>query len=108
MNIPESELDLTYKVFLSIIQNWWQNCNYSLRETNSKENDLLRKTSEEVRPILVAKVLDQRKFELEDLNIRYEESAITDMKQLTETNKGVLIFAPDDQPHPPLLRFTRC
>jgi len=94
MNIRESELDLTYTVFLPIIQNWWQNCNYFLRETNSKENDPLRKTSEKVRPTLVSQVLDQRKFELDDLIIKYKLSAITDMKQLTETNKAVLIFAP--------------
>jgi len=43
---------------------------------------------------LVAKILDQRKSELDDLSIQYKESAITDMKQLIEPHKAVLIFAP--------------
>ena len=37
---------------------------------------------------------DQRKSELDDLIIKFKKSAITDMKQLTEPNKAVLIFAP--------------
>jgi predicted ATPase len=54
----------------------------------------LKKTSEKVRTTLVAKILDQRKSELDDLSIKYKQSAITDMQQLIEPNKAVLIFAP--------------
>ena len=38
--------------------------------------------------------MDQRNSELNELSIKYEESAITDMKQLTESQKVVLILAP--------------
>jgi peroxiredoxin len=54
----------------------------------------LQKTSGKLRTTLVAKVLEQKKFELDDLSIKYEESAITYMKQLTQPNKAVLMFAP--------------
>ena len=50
-------------------------------------------TAEKVRKTLIAKTLDQRKSELDELSIKHKESAITDMKQLTESNKAVLIFA---------------
>jgi hypothetical protein len=43
---------------------------------------------------LVAKILDQRKSEIDDLSIKYKESAITDMEQMIESHKAVLIFAP--------------
>ena len=94
MTLPDSELDLTYMCYIDIMKDWWQNCNYFLKETNSKGNDPLLKTSEKVRPTLVAKILDQRKFELYDLRIKYKQPAITDMKQLIEPHKAVLIFAP--------------
>jgi hypothetical protein len=94
MKIPENELDLTYKVFLPIIQNWWQNNNYFLKETNSNEQDPLQQTSEKVIPALLANALDQRKLELEELCVKYKQSAIVDMKQQTESNKAILIFAP--------------
>ena len=94
LNLPESELDVTYKSFIPIIQNWWQNCNYFLQDTNCKKNDPLLKTSEEVRPTLVAKVLDQRKSQLDYLRIKYKQSAIKDMKQLIQSHNAVLIFAP--------------
>ena len=69
MKLPESELDLTYMCFIDFVKDWWQNCNYFLEDTNSKENDPLRKTSEKIRTTLVAKILDQRKSELDDLSI---------------------------------------
>jgi hypothetical protein len=94
MPVRESQLDLIYRVFLSIIQNWWKNCNYSLRDTNCKENDPLRKTSETVGTTLLAKIPGQRKSELDDLGIKYKVSAINDMKQLIEPHRVVLIFAP--------------
>jgi len=94
MKLPESEMDLTYMCFIDFMKDWWQNSNYFLKETNSKDNDPLRKTSEKVRTNLVAKILDQRKSEIDDLSIKYKESAITDMKQLIEPHKAVLIFAP--------------
>jgi len=64
------------------VTDWWQNSNYFLKETNSKEYDLLEKTKETVRTKLVPKILDQRRSELEDLSIKYEESAIRDMQQI--------------------------
>ena len=94
MKLPESELDLNYMCFIDFVKDWWQNSNYVLKETNSKGNDPIWKTSEKVRTTLVAKILDQRKSELDDLSIKYKQSAITDMQQLTEPHKAVLIFAP--------------
>ena len=63
--VPESELDLNYKIFLPIIQNWWQNCNYFLKNTNYEENSPLLKTSEEVRTALIEKIPDQRTSKLD-------------------------------------------
>jgi hypothetical protein len=94
MKLPDSELDLAYMCYIDFIKDWWQNSNYFLKETKSKENDLLRKTSEKVRTTFLAKTLDQRKFELDDLGIKYKQSAITDIKQLSEPHKSLLIFAP--------------
>ena len=94
MKLPESELDITYMCFIDIIRNWWQHENFVLKDTNSRENDPLRKTSETVKPTLAAKILDQRNSELDELSIKYEAYAITDMKHLTETHKVALIFAP--------------
>ena len=93
MTVTESELDLAYVCYRDCIQDWWQNCNYFLQDSNCKETDPLGKTSEKVRTTLVAKILDQRKSELDDLSIKYKESAITDMKQLIEPHKAVLMFA---------------
>jgi len=94
MKLPESELDLTYMCFIEFVKDWWKNSNYFLKDTNSKENDLLGKTKEKVRTILLAKILDKRKSELDDLSIKYKESAIIDMEQMIEPHKAVLIFAP--------------
>jgi hypothetical protein len=85
MKLPENELDITYMCFIDIMKDWWQHENFFLKN-NSRENDLLRKTSEKVKPTLVAKILDQRKSELDELSVKYEESAITYMKQLTEAH----------------------
>jgi len=41
-----------------------------------------------------SKEQDQRKSELDDLSVKYKQSAIAYMKQLTETHRAVLIFAP--------------
>ena len=71
MKLPESELDLTYMCYIDFVKDWWQNYNYFLKETSSKENDPLRKTSEKVRTDFLAKALDQRKSELDDLSIKY-------------------------------------
>jgi hypothetical protein len=94
MKLPESDLDITYMCFIDIINEWWQHKNFFLKDINSKENAPLRKTSKKVKPTIVAKVLDQRKSELDELSIKYKQPAITDMKQLTEPHKAVLIFAP--------------
>jgi len=94
MMFPDSELDITCICFIDVIRNWWQHENFVLKDTNCREKDPLRKTSETVKPTLAAKILDQRKSALNELSIKYEESAITDMKQLTESHKAVLKFAP--------------
>jgi len=93
MKLPDSELDLTYMCFIEFVKDWWQNHNYFLKDTNSKEHDILEKTKENVRTTLVAKVLDQRKIEIDDLSIRYKKSAITDMEMMIGGHKAVLIFA---------------
>ena len=84
MKLPESELDIAYMCFIEIMKEWWQHKNFFLKDTNCKHNDPLRKTSEKVSIILLAKILDQRKSELDDLSIKYKRSAITDMKQVIE------------------------
>jgi energy-coupling factor transporter ATP-binding protein EcfA2 len=94
MKLSGSELILTHTCFIDFVKGWWQNLNYFLKETNSKEHDLLEKTKEKVRRTLVAKILGQRNSEFEELSIKYKQSAITHMKQLTEPHKAVLIFAP--------------
>ena len=93
MKLPENELDVTYTCFIDIMKNWWQHEKFFLKNTNPRENDPLQKMSEKVKPTLVAKILDQRKSELDELNIKYKQSAITDMKQLIEPHNAVLIFA---------------
>jgi hypothetical protein len=70
MKLPESELDLTYMCYIDFVKDWWQNCNYFLKETNKEEDDPLWKTSDRVRTNLVTKILDQRKSELDDLSIK--------------------------------------
>jgi hypothetical protein len=75
------------------VKDWWQNCNYFLQDTNCKQNDPIRKTTDKVRTTLVAKILDQRKSELDDLSIKYKQSALTDMEQMIETHNSLLIFA---------------
>jgi hypothetical protein len=50
--------------FLEFTKDWWHRLNYFLKETNSKENDSLGKTTKKGRTTLVAKILDQRISEL--------------------------------------------
>jgi len=71
-----------------------ENRNHFLIDTNSKQHALLEKTKEKLRTTLVAKILDQTKSELDYLSIKYKQSAISDMKQLIEPYKTVLLFAP--------------
>ena len=65
MKLPESELEITYMYFIDIMKEWWQHKNFFLKDLNSRENDPLWKTSEKAKPNLVAKMLDQRKSELD-------------------------------------------
>ena len=67
MNLPQSELDITYMFFLDFIKDWWQHENFYLKDSNSRENAPLTMTSEKAKSTLVAKTLDQRKSELVDL-----------------------------------------
>jgi hypothetical protein len=96
LKFPESERGLACQYFCDFIMGWWgeKDSSYFLQETNLKENDPLIRTSEKVRKTLITRILDQRKSELDDLSIKYKESAITDLKQITEPQKAVLIFAP--------------
>ena len=96
LKFPDSERESACQFFCDYIMGWWQKKDYShfLQETNPKENDPLQTTSEKLMKTSVAKKLDQRKSELDELNIEYKPSALTDMKQLTEPHKAVLIFAP--------------
>jgi hypothetical protein len=80
--------------FIDFVKDWWQNRNYVLKDTNSKEIDLLEKTKEKVRTTLVMQILHKRNTTLDDLSIKYKEPAIKDMKQLIEPHRAVLIFAP--------------
>jgi hypothetical protein len=52
MKLPESELDIAYLFFIDYMKDWWQNGNFFLKDTNSRENDPLRKTSEFLRNII--------------------------------------------------------
>jgi hypothetical protein len=96
MKLPASELEITYMCFIDIMKEWWQNKKetFFLKDINSRKNDPLWKTSERVKPTLIAKILEQRKSELDELSFKYKESVINDIKQLTEPQKAVLIFAP--------------
>jgi L-rhamnose mutarotase len=94
MNLLDSELDVACMCFSDVMQDWWHKSNLYLKETNSLDNDPFWKTSLKIRTTNLTKILDQRKSELDSLSIKYKESAISYMKQLTELNKAVLIFAP--------------
>ena len=94
MKLPESKLDLAYMCFIGVVMDWWQNFNYFIKDANSKENDLLEKTKEKLRTILVPNILDQRKSELDYLCIKYKQAAIRGIQQLIEPHRTVLIFAP--------------
>jgi hypothetical protein len=83
-------------------QNFWEfimfswehkHFSYFLQETNLK-NDSLQKSSEKLLERSETKLLDQRKSELDELSIKYKQSAITELKQLIQPHKTVLIFAP--------------
>jgi len=78
MKLLEIELELTCMCFLEFIKDWWHRLNYFLKETNIKENDPQGKSSEKGRTIIVAKILDQRISELNELRIKYKQSSITD------------------------------
>jgi len=49
MKLPESELDIAYMCFIDIMKDWLRNENFFLKNTNSREKDPLRKTSEKMR-----------------------------------------------------------
>jgi len=96
LKLSDSEIAFAYMYFIEFVQNWWSNLNYFLKDINSREHDLLEKTKEEVRKVrtaFVVNMLDQRKTELDDLNIKYEESATAHMEQI-ERHKALLIIAP--------------
>jgi hypothetical protein len=76
------------------MKEWWQRGNFFLKVNNSRERDPLWKTLEEVRHKPIAKILDQRKSEIDELIIKYKESAITELKWQMQSHKPVLIFAP--------------
>jgi hypothetical protein len=52
MELRERELDIAYVFFRDFITDWWQNSNCFLQDTNSRNNDPLRKTSEKLKHVL--------------------------------------------------------
>ena len=96
LKFPDSDRESACQYFCDFIKGWWQIKDYSyfIQETNQKENDPLQKTSEKLRERSIAKKLDEWRSQLDNPRIKYEESAITYTKQLRESNKAVLIFAP--------------
>jgi hypothetical protein len=55
MKLRKSKLEIAYVYFRDFITEWWQNSRCFLQDTNSRENDPLRKTSEKLGTILVAR-----------------------------------------------------
>jgi len=93
LKLSDSEMEFACMCLIEFVKNWWLDFNYFLKHINSRQHDLLEKTKEKVRTAFVVNMLDQRKTELDDLNIKYEESATTHMEQI-ERHKALLIFAP--------------
>jgi hypothetical protein len=76
------------------MKNWWQYFEFFLKDTNCEKNDPLRTTIGVEITNLLEKIIDPRKSELDKVSVKYIETVIMDMKQLTEPHKAVLIFAP--------------
>ena len=55
MKLPEIQLDIAYMYFYEYISDWCHNSRFFLQDTNSRENDPLRNTSEYLRRIFGAK-----------------------------------------------------
>ena len=55
MKLQEIQLDIAYMYFYDYITDWCKNSRFFLQDTNSRENDPLRKTSEKLRLIFGAK-----------------------------------------------------
>jgi hypothetical protein len=51
MKLPESELEIAYEFFRDSMNDWWQHGNFFLMDANTRENDPLRKTLENLRTI---------------------------------------------------------
>jgi hypothetical protein len=49
MKLPDSEFEIAYMYFIDFMKEWWEVKNFFLRDTNSREIDPLRKTSEKLR-----------------------------------------------------------
>jgi hypothetical protein len=47
MKLHGNELDIAYTYFIDIMKDWWQYENFFLQDTNSRENDPLRKTEKQ-------------------------------------------------------------
>jgi hypothetical protein len=92
----DSEKESACKYFCDSIKEWWQekDRSYFLQETILKENDPLQKTSEKIIEKSVARKLEEWRSKHDKPRIKYEESAITYMKQLIEPHNALLIFAP--------------
>jgi KaiC/GvpD/RAD55 family RecA-like ATPase len=96
LKFPDSEKDSACQIFCKFIMGWWQEkvSSYFLQKTNIKGNDPLQKTSEELLKNSVSKKIVEVRSKFNNLRINYKQSAIKDMKLLTEPHKAVLIFAP--------------
>jgi hypothetical protein len=49
MKLHQSELDIAYMRFLGVMKEWCQHKNFVLKDTNSRDDDPLRKTAERLR-----------------------------------------------------------
>jgi hypothetical protein len=90
------ELDRACMYLLDCMRKWWQSDNVFLTHI-STEKDPLLKTSLHVKLLILSEVFSQRISELDKLSIKYKESSITDMKQLTEPYKALLIRVSEPQ-----------
>jgi hypothetical protein len=94
MELPESKQDIAYIFFP-----WYYEGKLATQEFRPERHQIQRERlfAEDIRKTgnhFGSKQQEQRKSELDELSIKYKQSAITDMKQPIQHHKAVLIFAP--------------
>ena len=90
LKLTDRERESACQYFCDSIMGWWQKKNdysYFLQETNFKENDPLQKTSEKLRERSDANKLDEGRSKFDNPRIKYEDSAITHVKQLIKPHR---------------------